>query len=273
MSALQQLETDTSPQLRLETTPNLSILMAGINDGRHVLVTAMDLYQEYQEMNNKNHKDVQVTIVCNDINKSCMARFVLICMILYKIGTTTNHFADLKKKEHEQAARWCAVLQYVYLGYAMPSWINDLLIQVMQEFFLYENRQQFIDDYPWLPCRSDEDWEQVQIVMSYWLEQAGGSLSNRTAAKALEKIKEFHCKPIPSVEESLDVYFEYSEGCNDSITNSLSSKEQESLQNAKQSETVAYAEQMKERYSNLDNWSPELRQKYRENFPELRMKK
>ena len=55
----------------------------------------------------------------------------------------------------------------------MPSWVNEILINVMEEIIqCHTTYESFQKKYSWLPCTCKEDWDAIQPVLSYWIDQA-----------------------------------------------------------------------------------------------------
>ena len=144
----------------------LSVCFGGINDGRHVYGTIMDIYLQFQRLSMQQHQDQfrGAHVFVNDINPAAIARSLLAMIMLHKVGESVKHFEDLQA--NDDALRWCTVLQYVMLVYTMPAWVNDQLLLLMEEVLQCQSSQDLVSRFPWLSFTTEKDFAKAHRCIS-----------------------------------------------------------------------------------------------------------
>ncbi|CAB9505751.1 expressed unknown protein [Seminavis robusta] len=250
-------QADTSPKIRLKDCLELDILMAGINDGRHVLATIMDVHAQYKELLGDKKENVKLRIVCNDINRASQARFVLTLVILHKIGKLAKQRKDVKTNKGKKASQWCAVLQYILLSHAMPPWVKDMAVAAMEEIMEFKTPDAFEKSYPWLQCTSEQDWKQILPILSYWIAQVGGKNHNKHSTL---------WDDIPDVKECLGRHLHLKEPLDQGLDINPSAPQAQAMMSARRAHAKAEMDAYVLRMSDFNNWSPQMKQQMRLKF-------
>ena len=126
-----------SPPIQLQELPkedlaNLAVLFGGVGDARHVFVTLVDAFRQWESLAGDKSKQFHLHLTLNDINPTVLARDILMLEALQRLGNVVD-WNDCSNPQKKEAFQLATMLGYTFFGYVMPPSVYDMQMKLIDD--------------------------------------------------------------------------------------------------------------------------------------------